>query len=86
MSIVLNDLRKNVIEALKKSNEALTLRELSEITGKSVKSGSINSLVQAGVLKVAGTKKVPVVTYREVNTYEIDDLSVLDQPEKKPEK
>ena len=81
MKLVMNETRKGILHALEESNTPMTLREISDKCGKSVKSGSINTLVSAGVIKVTGVKKVPVVTYREVNVYAIDDLSALEEKE-----
>lgn len=77
--IVMNELRTNIVETLKNSNEPMTLGEIaSALDLDKISSGTTNSLVNAGVLKVSGKKKVAKVTYVEVNTYEIGDLSVIE--------
>ena len=79
MKITMNETRKQVIDTLKKSNEPLTLKEIGERVGKTIQTGSTNALLSAGIIKVVGSKKVPVTTYKEVNVYSIGDLSLLEK-------
>ena len=71
--VVMNETRKGVIEVLKGATEPMTLAEISEKIGKKVVSGTTNAMLQAGYIKVVGTKKIPVITYREVSVYALGD-------------
>ena len=71
--VVMNKTRKGVLDLLKSNAEGLTLAEIGEKLGKKVVSGTTNAMLQAGYIKVVGTKKVPVITYREVSVYALGD-------------
>lgn len=74
MKIVMNEKRKNVLNVLANANEPLTLNEIAEKIGvDKLNSGTTNPMIESGFIKVAGTKRVPVITYREVNVYVIGD-------------
>ena len=46
-----NDTQKLFMETLKGADGALTLAEVSEIVGKEIKSGSINTLIGRGLVQ-----------------------------------
>lgn len=71
--VTMNETRKAILEALKGASEGLTLAEVSEKIGKKVVSGTTNAMLQANYIKVVGTKKIPVTTYREVSVYALGD-------------
>lgn len=74
MKIVMNEKRTAVLNALKNATEPMTLNEIAEVIGaEKVATGTTNPMIEAGYIKVVGTKRVPVVTYREVNVYAIGD-------------
>lgn len=86
MKLVMNETRKNVLKALEGAESPMTLNELATALGmEKVNSGTVTPLVTAGVLRVAGKKKVAVVAYREVNTYELGDLTALEADVKETE-
>ena len=72
----MNERQVAVIKALKASDKALTLAEISGIVGFEVKSGTTNTLVKSGIIKVAG-KRTVVCEYcghkHTVNEYTIGD-------------
>lgn len=74
MKIVMNEKRKAVLETLRNATEPMTLNEIAEKIGvDKVATGTTNPMIENGFIKVAGTKHVPVITYREVNVYVIGD-------------
>ena len=72
----MNERQVALIKALKASDKALTLAEISGIVGFEVKSGTTNTLVKSGIIKVAG-KRTVVCEYcghkHTVNEYTIGD-------------
>ena len=54
----MNERQTAVINALKASDKALTLAEISGIVGFEVKSGTTNTLVKNGIIKVVGKRTV----------------------------
>ena len=56
--IKLNERQIAVINALKASDKALTLAEISGIVGFEVKSGTTNTLVKRGIIKVVGERTI----------------------------
>ena len=46
-----NDTQKLFMETLRKADGALTLAEVSDIVGKEIKSGSINTLIGRGLVQ-----------------------------------
>ena len=72
----MNERQVAVIKALKASDKALTLAEISGIVGFEVKSGTTNTLVKSGIIKVAG-KRTVVCEYcghkHTVNEYTIGE-------------
>lgn len=83
MKIVMNEKRKAVLETLKNATEPMTLNEIAEKIGvEKVATGTTNPMIENGYIKVVGTKKVPVITYREVNVYAIGDNSPENENEK----
>lgn len=54
----MNERQIAVINALKASDKALTLAEISGIVGFEVKSGTTNTLVKRGVIKVVGERTI----------------------------
>lgn len=83
MKITMNEKRTKVIEALKASDRALTLKEIGEAIGEEVKSGSTNALVTAGAIVKVGEVEVEKVVKVKVATYAIGDLSVLEAKDEK---
>ena len=74
MKIVMNEKRKAVLETLRNATEPMTLNEIAEKIGvEKVATGTTNPMIENGYIKVAGTKRVPVITYREVNVYVIGE-------------
>ena len=72
----MNERQVAVIKALKASDKALTLAEISGIVGFEVKSGTTNTLVKNSIIKVVG-KRTVVCEYcghkHTVNEYTIGD-------------
>ena len=72
----MNERQVAVINALKASDKALTLAEISGIVGFEVKSGTTNNLVKNGIIKVVG-KRTVVCEYcghkHTVNEYTIGE-------------
>jgi predicted transcriptional regulator len=86
MKIVMNAKRKAILTALKNATEPMTLNEIAEVIGaEKVATGTTNEMIKAGYIKVVGTKKVPVVAYREVNVYAIGDTEPETENENKGE-
>ena len=54
----MNERQVAVINALKASDKALTLAEISGIVGFEVKSGTTNTLVKRGIIKIAGERTI----------------------------
>ena len=54
----MNERQIAVINALKASDKALTLAEISGIVGFEVKSGTTNTLVKRGAIKVVGERTI----------------------------
>ena len=75
-TLKMNDTRRKVIDVLKNADAPMTLNDIAKVLNVDVKTGTTNALIAAGVLKVAGTVKVPVTTYREVNTYALGDVDL----------
>ena len=82
----MNEKRKAVLGALKNATEPMTLNEIAEVIGaEKIATGTTNPMIEAGYIKVVGTKKVPVITYREVNVYAIGDTEPETENEDKGE-
>ena len=77
IKIKMNPTREKVLEVLKKAEKPLTLAEISERAGIEVKSGSTNPLVAAGVIKIAGEVRVPVIRKEPRKVYTLGNLEVL---------
>lgn len=74
MKVVMNEKRKAIVNAMKNANAPMTLNEIATAIGvEKIATGTTNPMVEAGYIKVVGTKKVAVITYREVNVYAIGD-------------
>lgn len=56
--VKLNEKQVKVINALKESDKALTLKEISDIVGFEVKSGTTNTLVKRNFIKIAGERVI----------------------------
>ena len=54
----MNERQIAVINALQASDKALTLAEISGIVGFEVKSGTTNTLVKRGAIKVVGERTI----------------------------
>lgn len=75
MKVVMNEKRKAIVNAMKNANAPMTINEIAEVIGvEKIATGTTNPMVAAGYIKVVGTKRVPVTTYREVNVYAIGDI------------
>lgn len=86
MKVVMNEKRTAVLTVLKNATEPMTLNEIAEKIGvEKVATGTTNPMIEAGYIKVVGTKKVPVITYREVNVYAIGDTKPETEKENKGE-
>lgn len=86
MKIVMNAKRKAILETLKTATEPMTLNEIAEKIGvEKVATGTTNPMIENGYIKVVGTKKVPVITYREVNVYAIGEVEPENENENKGE-
>ncbi len=86
MKIVMNAKRKAILETLKTATEPMTLNEIAEKIGvEKVATGTTNPMIENGYIKVVGTKRVPVITYREVNVYAIGDTEPETENEDKGE-
>lgn len=59
MNLIMNDLRKRVVDVLKNSDKALSLDDISEKLGVVVKSGTTNAMKACGLLKVVGSTMKP---------------------------
>lgn len=82
----MNEKRTAVLKALENAAEPMTLNEIAEVIGaEKVATGTTNPMIEAGYIKVVGTKRVPVVTYREVNVYAIGDTKPETEKEDKGE-
>lgn len=82
----MNEKRTAVLKTLKNATEPMTLNEIAEAIGvEKVATGTTNPMIEAGYIKVVGTKKVPVITYREVNVYAIGDTEPENENENKGE-
>lgn len=83
MKIVMNEKRVKVLETLRNATEPMTLNEIANAIGvDKVATGTTNPMIENGYIKVVGTKRVPVVTYREVNVYTIGDNTPENETEK----
>ena len=68
----MNETRKGVLNVLKGAKAPMTLNEVAEAMGvEKVGTGTTNTMVQAGLIRVAGKRKVAKTVYVEVNTYEL---------------
>ena len=71
----MNEKRQAIVNVLKGANEPMTLNEIAMKMGvEKIASGTTNAMLEAGIIKVAGTKRVPIVSYREVNVYEMGEM------------
>jgi predicted transcriptional regulator len=86
MKIVMNAKRKAILETLKNATEPMTLNEIAEKIGvEKVATGTTNPMIENGFIKVVGTKRVPVITYREVNVYAIGEVEPENENDNKAE-
>lgn len=82
MKIIMNEKRKQVLEVLKNAQEPMTLNEIAQVMQvEKIATGTTNPMIETGLIKVVGTKRVPIISYREVNVYEVGDLSLLEKVE-----
>lgn len=74
MKVVMNEKRNAVLETLRNTTEPMTLNEIATAMGvEKIATGTTNPMIENGYIKVVGTKRVPVITYREVNVYAIGE-------------
>ena len=82
MKIIMNEKRVKVLEVLKNAQEPMTLNEIAQVMQvEKIATGTTNPMIETGLIKVVGTKRVPIISYREVNVYEVGDLSLLEKVE-----
>lgn len=82
MKVIMNEKRKAIVSVLKGASEPMTLNEIATKLGvEKIASGTTNAMLEAGIIKVAGTKRVPIVSYREVNVYEMGEMPNEDKGE-----
>ena len=75
MKVVMNEKRKAIIKVLESAKSPMTLQEIADTLGmEKIATGTTNPMIENGYIKKVGVKKVPVITYREVNVYEIGDI------------
>ena len=78
----MNEKRVKVLEVLKNAQEPMTLNEIAQVMQvEKIATGTTNPMIETGLIKVVGTKRVPIISYREVNVYEVGDLSLLEKVE-----
>ena len=86
MKVVMNEKRVKVLETLRNATEPMTLNEIAEKIGvEKIATGTTNPMIENGFIKVVGTKKVPVITYREVNVYTIGENTPKNENNEKGE-
>lgn len=86
MKVVMNEKRVKVLETLRNATEPMTLNEIAEKIGvEKIATGTTNPMIENGFIKVVGTKKVPVITYREVNVYAIGENTPENEKDEKGE-
>ena len=86
MKVVMNEKRVKVLETLRNATEPMTLNEIAEKIGvEKIATGTTNPMIENGYIKVVGTKKVPVITYREVNVYAIGENTPENEKDEKGE-
>ena len=73
----LNEKQTALINALKTTNDGLTLAEASAIAGVEIRPGSVNPHIGKYIEK-AGTKEITVTTKRTVNVYRLKDGSTIE--------
>ena len=82
----MNEKRQAIVNVLKGANEPMTLNEIAMKMGvEKIASGTTNVMLEAGIIKVAGTKRVPIVSYREVNVYEMGEITEKPETNEKGE-
>lgn len=82
MKIIMNEKRKAILNVLERATEPMTLNEIAQVLEvEKIATGTTNPMLETGLIKVVGTKRVPIVSYREVNVYEVGDLSLLEKVE-----
>lgn len=78
----MNEKRKAILKVLERATEPMTLNEIAQVLEvEKIATGTTNPMLETGLIKVVGTKRVPIVSYREVNVYEVGDLSLLEKVE-----
>lgn len=80
MKIVMNEKRNAIIKTLTAAEKPLTLAEISAQANMEIASGSMNALVKAGIVLVAGDRTIecPVCHRRRtVKEYTIGDISKI---------
>ena len=86
MKVIMNEKRQAIVNVLKGANEPMTLNEIAMKMGvEKIASGTTNVMLEAGIIKVAGTKRVPIVSYREVNVYEMGEITEKPETNEKGE-
>lgn len=78
MKLNMNEKRVAVLDVLKNTNEPITLAQIAEKAGMPINSGTTNAMITAGLIKKVGTTKVEKVTYVEVTTYALGDVTLED--------
>ena len=76
INVKVNENRKKVLNYLKEQSEPKTLKQISEILGFNVSSGTTEPLAVIGVLVKCGKVKQPRIIYDKVETYKVDTLAL----------
>ena len=74
----MNDTQKDFMNTLKEFGRAVTLMEIEAVTGKTFKTGTINTLVAKELVKTADTD----LTYTETKTFKFGDKDITVTAEK----
>lgn len=76
INVKVNENRRKVLNYLKEQNEPKTLKQISEILGFNVSSGTTEPLATIGVLVKCGKVEQPRIVYDKVETYKVDTLAL----------
>lgn len=75
----MTETRQAILDALSNADGAMTLAEIGQVIGAEVKSGTVNALVNLGLIDKGADKTVDRMGKSTVNTYVIGDLTKLNQ-------
>ena len=74
----MNETQKDFMEVLKEFGRAVTLMEIEARTGKTFKTGTINTLVTKELVKTVDVE----LTYTETKTFNFDDKELVTEATK----